>query len=112
MNVKSMMALALIAGLAGCNQPAPTPAEPIKEVRTCESIRADVIAISEKNPVNIIKIYDPKAVVTEPKKVSCSGRAALSNAMEATVYYRAFEDEEGDWMVEYSENPLDKAGGK
>lgn len=106
------MALALLVGLSACSQPDPTPLEPVQEVRTCESIRDDVIALTEKNPVSIVKIYEPTVVMTKPKKVSCSGRAMLSNSMEATVYYRAFEDPEGGWLVEYSENTLEKTGAK
>lgn len=103
------IAFAFVACLTGCGgKTTSTAAEtPAESIRTCETIRADVIRLTEKNPTSIVKIYNPVTVKNEQKKVSCSGRAMLSNAQEAIVYYRAFEDPEGDWLVEYAEKPLD-----
>ncbi len=77
------------------------------EVRTCESVRSEVIRIAAGNGVNIVKIYDPKVVRSQPKKISCSGRALVSSGQEAVIYYRDSQDTDGDWLVQYAEEPLD-----
>jgi hypothetical protein len=76
-------------------------------VRTCEGIRADVISIAAGHGVNIVKIYDPVVVKNEPKKISCRGRALVSSGQEATIYYRDTQDADGDWLVQYAEQPLE-----
>ena len=88
----------------GNAEKAPTP----KVARTCESIRPDVVRVAATNGVVIVKIYEPVTLLTEPKKVSCSGRAVVSTGVEAQIYYRSFQDEEGDWMIQYAEQPLEK----
>lgn len=109
------VAAASLVALIGCNssQTAPgssdTSATPVPEmVRTCESIRADIIGLATQRGVSIVKIYDPKAIKIEPKKVSCSGRAVVSSAQQTKLYYRNYMDEEGDWLLEYAEQPLEK----
>lgn len=114
---RAALALVLSAGLAACgdNKPAEDEAAEIAKAepaRTCESIRERIVLLSERNAGTsnntIVKIYDPKTVKSEPSKVSCSGRAMLSNAQEATVYYRSYKDADGEWLIEYNEKPLEK----
>lgn len=115
---RAALALVLAAGLAACgdNQSAKDEAAEIAKVepaRTCESIREQIVLLTERNVGKnsnntIVKIYDPKTVKSEPSKVSCSGRAMLSNAQEATVYYRTYKDADGEWLIEYNEKPLEK----
>jgi hypothetical protein len=117
MNKHNYWVLALAANLTACGGSAPSTntetaseagaAAPSIESRTCESIRSDVIHIAAGNGVNIVKIYDPKVVKSEPKKISCSGRALVSSGQEATLYYRDSQDADGDWLVQYAETPLD-----
>lgn len=79
----------------------------LAEVRTCESIRDDVIRAAGQNGVNIVKIYDPKTVTDTPDKLTCTGRALVSSGQEAKIYYRSFKDADGDRLIQYSEEKLD-----
>ena len=113
----AILALTLAGCLAACGENKPTEdavaevaqAEP---VRTCESIRAQVVLLSERNAATnintIVKIYDPKTVKSEPSEIRCSGRAMLSNAEESTVHYRAFQDADGEWLIEFNDKPFEK----
>lgn len=85
-----------------------TASPPPEVVRTCESIRPDVIRVAGDNGVTIVKIYDPKTISAEPKHISCSGRALVSSGVEAKIYYRNFQDGDGDWLVQYAEQPFEK----
>ncbi len=114
---RALMALAILTGVSACGESTPTDetateVAATEPVRTCENIREQVILLSERNVAanvnTIIKIYDPKTVKAEPGKVSCSGRAILSNAEETTVYYRAYQDSDGEWLIEFNEKPLEK----
>lgn len=108
---KSKLALAALAlmPLAACGsgetEPAPKPTE---TVRTCESIREGITRLAGERGVTIVKIYEPTPVKIEPKKVSCTGRAVVSSGQEAKIYYRAYQDQEGDWLLQYAEEPLEK----
>lgn len=112
-----LLAVALAGGLTGCgdNKPAEDDAAEVAQaepVRTCESIRAQVVLLSERNAATnintIVKIYDPKTVKSEPSEIRCSGRAMLSNAEESTVHYRAFQDADGEWLIEFNDKPFEK----
>lgn len=101
----------LAACLTGCDAgeeaTAPAASPTAEFVRTCDSITPEVIRTAATNGVTIVKIYDPKTIKTEPKKISCSGRALVSSGQEATIYYRSFQDEDGDWLIRYAEQRLD-----
>jgi hypothetical protein len=116
MNSKLGYALVFAAFLTACGgastsgndtAPATSDAGVTEEARTCASIRSYVIKTAAENGVNIVKIYNPKTILNEPKKVSCSGRALVGSGQEAIVYYRNYQDSDGDWLVEYSERRLD-----
>ncbi len=115
MNKYSYVAITLAAMLSACGdggsstntETVSAATTPSVEAGTCESIRPDVIRIAAGNGVNIVKIYDPKVVKSEPKKISCSGRALVSSGQEAVIYYRDSQDADGDWLVQYAEEPLD-----
>lgn len=77
------------------------------EVRTCESIRDEVIRIAAQNGVNVVKIYDPETILDTPDKLTCTGRAMVSSGQEAKIYYRSFKDADGDRLIQYSEEKLD-----
>lgn len=77
-------------------------------VRTCESIRPEVIRVAATNGVTIVKIYDPTTIKAEPKKISCTGRVLVSTGAEGTFYYRDMQDEDGDWLIQYADQPLEK----
>lgn len=102
------LTLSIALSLSACDsgeQPSqPAETEP---VRTCESIRAEVIRIAAGNGINIVKTYVPKALVSTPDKICCSGLALVSSGQEARIFYREFKDAEGDWLVQYSETALD-----
>ena len=99
--------LALLLSACGSADRQPTP--PVAEVvRTCESIRSDIIKLAGERGFTIVKIYEPTTIKTEPKKVSCTGRAVVGTGEEAKIYYRNYQDQEGDWLVQYSEVPLEK----
>lgn len=96
--------------LAACSPDKPAenvPSVETTEVRTCESIRDDIIRIAGQNGVNVVKIYDPKTIRDTPKKLDCTGRAMVSSGQEATIFYRSFEDADGDRLVQYSEQKMD-----
>jgi hypothetical protein len=96
--------------VAGCGSADPTDnmaGEQQSEKKSCDSLRSEVIRIAATNGVNIVKIYDPKVVKEEPKKTSCSGRALVSSGQEAILYYRDYQDDDGEWLVQYAEQPLD-----
>ncbi|MBA2935313.1 hypothetical protein HZF05_14590 [Sphingomonas sp. CGMCC 1.13654] len=101
------VSIILLAGfLSACgSNDNPPPAPEI--VRTCESIRSDVIRIAATNGVTMVKIYDPKTLKTGPKEISCSGRVLVSSGQSTTLYYRDSQDEDGDWLVQYAEQPLE-----
>lgn len=102
-----LAALALL--LAGCGtEPDESWPKPTETIRTCESIRDEIIMLAEERGVTIVKIYEPTPVKIEPKKVSCKGRAVVGSGQEATIFYRAYEDEEGDWLIQYAEEPLEE----
>lgn len=82
-------------------------AQPHINSDTCDTVRAEVIRVAANNGVNIVKIYEPKTIKSTPTKAVCSGRALVSSGQQAAVYYRTFQDADGDWLVEYSENRLD-----
>ncbi len=107
-NKLALAALGLLP-LAACgsatNELEPKPTE---TVRTCESIREGIIRLAGERGVTIVKIYEPTAVKIEQKKVSCTGRAVVSSGQEAKIYYRAYQDQEGDWLLQYAEEPLEK----
>lgn len=101
--------------LSACGEPSQTTtggnadSPPTPEiVRTCESIRPEVIRVAATNGVTVVKIYDPTTIKAEPKKISCTGRALVSTGQEAKIYYRDVQDEDGDWLIQYSEQPLEK----
>jgi len=100
------LAASILISCGGTEKP-PEP-ESAKPVRTCESIRDDIISLAMERGVSIVKIYDPSPVKIEAKKVSCVGRAMVSSGQETKLYYRNYVDQEGDWLVEYSEEPLEK----
>lgn len=113
----AILVLAVAVSLAACSDNKPTEGDETgvaqaESVRTCESIRAQVVLLSERNAATnittIVKIYDPKTVKTEPNEIRCSGRAILSNAEEATVHYRAFQDADEEWLIEFNDKPFDK----
>lgn len=108
--------LAALALLSACSEPSETAttggdadsvATP-KIVRTCESIIPEVIRVAATNGVTVVKIYDPKTIKTEPKKISCTGRVLVSTGQEATIYYRDMQDKDGDWLIQYAEQPLEQ----
>ncbi|PZT90761.1 MAG: hypothetical protein DI625_17140 [Sphingomonas sp.] len=98
----------ILLSACGLDEPADNLAstEPV-EVRTCESIRDDVIRIAGQNGVNIVKIYEPQTLVDTPDKLDCSGRVLVSSGQEAKLYYRSFKDADGDRLVQYSEQKMD-----
>ena len=77
------------------------------DANTCDTIRAEVIRVAATNGVNIVKVYDPKTIKSTPTKAVCSGRALVSSGQEAKIYYRNYQDADGDWLVDYSDNRLD-----
>ena len=98
-------ALACMSLLAACGSE--ESAGPVAEtIRSCDSIRNDIIDLARTQGVTIVKIYEPKTIINEPKLVSCSGRVVLSTRQETTLYYSNYEDQEGDWLLEYSDEPL------
>ncbi|QGP77773.1 hypothetical protein [Sphingobium sp. CAP-1] len=112
---KQLMIAALLL-VAGCGE-APTSqstggeadrAAPSEIVRTCESIRSEVIRVAATNGVKVVKIYNPKTIKAEPKKISCKGRVLVSSGAEAEIYYRDMQDEDGDWLIQYAEQPLEE----
>jgi hypothetical protein len=90
--------------IGGKADSAPTP----EIVRTCESIIPEVIRVAATNGVTVVKIYDPKIIKTEPKKISCTGRVLVSTGQEAKIYYRDMQDKDGDWLIQYAEQPLEQ----
>ncbi len=108
--VRSITAALLALTVAGCGSDdsvANAAGEQQSEKKTCDSLRSEVIRVAATNGVNIVKIYDPKVVKDEPKKTSCSGRALVSSGQEAILYYRDYQDDDGEWLVQYAEQPLD-----
>lgn len=103
--IGALAAIHLTACGSTTNDPAPKPTE---TVRTCESIREGIIRLAGERGVTVVKIYEPKPVKIEPKKVSCVGRAVVGTGQETTVYYRSYQDQEGDWLLQYSEQPLEQ----
>ena len=103
--IGALAAIPLTACGSATNEPAPKPTE---TVRTCESIHKSIIRLAGEHSVTIVKIYEPTQVKIEPKKVSCTGRAVVSSGQEAKLYYRAYQDQEGDWLLQYAEEPLEK----
>lgn len=104
------LAIRVMVLLSACGMEEPTDnlasTEPA-EVRTCESIRDDVIRIAGQNGVHVVKIYEPKTIVDTPDKLDCSGRVLVSSGQETTLYYRSFKDADGDRLVQYSERKMD-----
>ena len=96
-----------VAGCGSADTSANLAVEQQSEKKTCDSLRSEVIRIAATNGVNIVKIYDPKLIKDEPKKTSCSGRALVSSGQEAILYYRDYQDDDGEWLVQYAEQPLD-----
>ncbi len=111
MKMYALSGFTLVASLSACGpnggQPAPASPPTPQIVRTCDSIRPEVIRTAAANGVSIVKIYNPRTIKSEPKKVSCSGRALVSSGQEAKIYYRDFQDDDGDWLIQYAEKPLD-----
>lgn len=82
-------------------------AAPVTEtIRTCDSIRDGIINLASGRGVTIVKIYEPKTIIDKPEMISCSGRAMVDSGQQVTLYYRNYKDQEGDWLLEYSEEPL------
>lgn len=99
--------LALMASLTGCGYD-PTSQTPVATTAdTCESIRGEIVRQAKDNDFQLVQIYEPKTVLKEPNKVSCSGRALASDKTERTLYYRTYKDQEGSWLVEYDTEPLE-----
>lgn len=102
-------ALVSAAFLSACSseeetQEATVPvAEPI---RNCDSIRGGIIELASTRGVIIVKIYEPETITDMPQMISCSGRAVVDSGQQATLYYRNYKDQEGDWLLEYSEQPF------
>lgn len=112
MKITTFTTFALAALLTACGGDTKTASNDAKteaptQTRTCENIRDEVIRVAGTNGVTIVKIYEPKTIKTEPTKISCSGRAVVSTGQEARIFYRDYQDEDGDWLVQYSEAPLD-----
>ena len=63
--------------------------------------------MAKDNNLQLVQIYEPKTVLTEPDKVSCSGRALASDKSEGTLYYRTYLDQEGSRLFEYNAQPLE-----
>lgn len=105
------IAVALLAlTVAGCGSGDTTDSaagQQQSEKKTCDSLRSEVIRAAATNGVNIVKIYDPKLIKDEPKKTSCSGRALVSSGQETILYYRDYQDDDGEWLVQYAEQRLD-----
>ena len=102
-------ALASVSLLAACGseEVAQEPAGPVVEtIRSCDSIRDGIINLASGRGVTIVKIYEPKTLLDEPKMVSCSGRAMVDSGQQTALYYRSYEDQEGDRLLEYSEEPF------
>lgn len=100
------LAVTMLSACGGAES-APEP-EVTETVRTCESIRDDIINLATERGVNIVKIYNPSPVKIEATNISCVGRAMVSSGEEAKLFYRNYVDQEGDWLLEYSEEPLEK----
>ncbi len=82
--------------LSSCNSTA---------MKTCESIRDDIVELSEKDRASrgyaIVKIYEPVEVSRSNEKLSCEGRASWSDQDETKLKYSTYKDSEGEWMLEY-----------
>lgn len=101
-------ALALMAAVTACGfETASEPPEAAAAADTCESIRGEIIKQAKDNGFKLVQIYEPKTILNEPNKVSCSGRALVSDMSERTLYYRTYKDQEGTWLVEYNTEPLE-----
>lgn len=103
-------ALASVAFLSACGSEEETQeaAVPVAEpIRSCDSIRDGIIDLASTRGVTIVKIYEPKTITDEPKMISCSGRAVVDSGQQAKLYYRNYQDQEGDWLLEYSEQPFE-----
>lgn len=100
-------AFALMATLTACGYEPASIAPDAASAFTCESIRGDIIRVAKDNNLQLVQIYEPKTVLTEPNKVSCSGRALASDKSEGTLYYRTYLDQEGSRLFEYNAQPLE-----
>ena len=107
--ITTALALTIATVLGGCEYDASTYNElqSSEIVRDCDTIRDGIIRVAAENGVNIVKIYDPTPVESNPTKVSCSGIALLGSGLEAPMYYQAKQDKDGDWLLMYSDNELD-----
>lgn len=109
-NITLMLtAAAMLAGCGSADEPASAPSPtPAPQVATsCSDLRDDVIRTAATNGVTIVKIYEPKTIKSGPAGSSCSGRAVISTGQAAKIYYRNFKDEDGDWLVQYAEQPFE-----
>ena len=99
--------LALAVGLTACGNETVGEKQEATTAYTCKSIRGDIIRVAKDNDLQLVQIYEPKTILTEPDKVSCSGRALASDKSEATLYYRSYLDQEGARLFEYNFQPLE-----
>ena len=71
----------------------------------CDNVVSEINFISmdylSLKGYSIEQIYERKVILDENYEISCSGKALLSDATRKNIFYRAYIDEENDWIVEY-----------
>lgn len=73
---------------------------------SCQAIKTEIIEISQEDPYpeyRITKIYEPREIARSDTEIKCEGIASWGDATETKIVFRAYEDREGEWMLEFGD---------
>ncbi len=102
--VSQKIAIAVVVAVTniGCGS---LPTKVDQALSNCESIRSEIIELSEKDRASrgyaLVAIYEPLEVSKSENMLNCQGKASWSDSDTTQIKYKQYIDSEGVIMLEY-----------
>ena len=102
-SAKTFMVAAAVSAIATGCETLSNKAD--QALASCESIRPDIIELSEKDRVAkgyaLVAIYEPTEVSKSDTELVCRGKASWSDNDETLITYKQYIDQEGALMLQF-----------